>query len=111
MSTQNALAKYSKAVQAVKDHQEDNKEVFDAHQKLVFDVIDAENELRDAVAESAEEVIKDGLSNGTHKVTVTRQTQRVYNEEKMHQFLSPTQFAQVVNDVTRPVKISITEIK
>jgi uncharacterized protein YdcH (DUF465 family) len=106
MSTQNSLDKYTRAVEAIKDHQGANKAVFDEHQRLLYNLMDAENELRDAVAESGE-----GISNGSHKVTVVPQTQRIYSEDKLHQYLNSEQFADVVNDVTRPPRITIGEVK
>lgn len=102
MSTHNSLEKYTSAFEAMEAHKESNQAVFKEHERLLFNLIDAENELRDAVAESGQ-----GVSNQTHVVTVTPQTQRVYSEEKMHQYLTSSQFAEVVNDVTRPPRIII----
>ena len=98
--------KYTNAIDAQKDHMSNNPEVFKENNRLVMAIIDAENELRDAVAESGT-----GVSNGSFNVTITPVAQRIYNEDKLHEFLSPTQFAQVVNDVTRPARITIGALK
>lgn len=71
-----ALEKYTLAKQAIDSHLAANKPVFDAHQKLVMTLMDADNELRDAVAESGS-----GVSNPEFTVTVTPQTQEVWDED------------------------------
>jgi hypothetical protein len=102
MSKESALEKCTKAIEKRNRFIEDNKAVFNGYEKIGGEIIDAENELRDAVAEA-----NTGVSNAEFTVTVTPQTQRVYNEDKLKQFLSGPQFADAVNDVTRPPKISI----
>lgn len=104
-----ALQKYSNAVAAVKEHKEANAGVFDAHEKLVFAVIDAENELRDAVA-----VSKEGVSNGMHRVTITPQTQTIVDPDdlKAHQgeALTPELIAELTKTYERPPRITIGEV-
>ena len=106
MSTvETLLQKFTNTKEALQEHIRENQAVFSAHEKLVMYVIDAENELRDAVAESGQ-----GINNGLYDVVVTPQTQRIYNEDNMHQYLNATQFADIVNDVKRPARITIREI-
>jgi len=106
MSKENALEKYTQAFEALNDHKVANQGVFEAHQNLLMRLMDAENELRDLVAEDEQ-----GLENSKIKVTVVPQTQRMYSEDKMHQYLTPIQFADVVSDVKRPPRITIKPIK
>lgn len=99
---ESALQRYTDAQDKLEQHIKDNQKVFDDHQKIVLELMDRDNELRDAVAEDGK-----GITNGLWNVTVTPQTQRVYNEDKMKQYMSGTQFADVVSDVTRPARITI----
>lgn len=78
MSKENALEKYARALQAVKDHTTENQRIFDIHKKFLFDLMDAENELRDAVAEE-----KAGVSNGAFTVTCDPQTQTTVDYEEL----------------------------
>lgn len=105
MSKESALERYTKAIEKRNEHIKTNKSVFDEHERIVGAVIDAENDLRDEVAEA-----NAGVENTDFKVTITPQTQRVYNEDKLKQYLSGPQFAEVVNDVTRPARISIRPV-
>lgn len=108
MSTQ--LDKYSKAVAALKDHQRANATVFEEHQRLLFNVMDAENELRDKVAET-----KQGEKGLDHEVTVQEQTQEVWEEEKTLQALGLTKQGAIDRGLIavnqRPPRISIKEVK
>lgn len=97
MSKESALSKYTNAVAAVEEHAKENKTVFESHQRLVGNVIDAENELRDAVAESGS-----GVSNGLFTVTYAPVTQTVFDEEKVRKACPD---AITVNQ--RPPKITI----
>lgn len=106
MNSEQALLKYTNAVDAVKDHIEKNKSIFDAHERLVFQVIDAENELRDAVAASGQ-----GVQNGSHKVTFEKQTQTIFDEDKMKCYLSAEEMQKVTTVNERPPRITINEIK
>lgn len=72
------LEKYTQAVARLKDHQEANKPVFDEHKELMLNVIDSENELRDAVA-----VTLQGEKNAYHEVVVREETQEVFEEDKV----------------------------
>jgi hypothetical protein len=129
MTTQ--LENYTKAVQTVKNHIEDNKEIFDAHQKLVMSVIDTENELRDAIAErvtaleadtseagiqALNEFVRTGAMNGSYKVTATPQTQTWADIEELDKEVSSGRMSKetrdrIVKTQKRPAKISITELK
>lgn len=105
MAKENLLQKYTQAIAARDEHIEENKSVFATHKKLVFAIIDAENELRDAVAESGS-----GVENGVFKVTCTPQTQVVYDNEALSKLLQPDEIDKVVKEVTRPSKIVISRI-
>jgi hypothetical protein len=111
MDPQNSLSKYSKAVQAVKDHQEKNREVFDAHKNLLMQVIDAEGELRDAVAENGA-----SISDESTKVTVTPQTQTWADIPTIDALItqgkiSATLRTEIVKTQQRPPRITISEVK
>ena len=106
MSKENSLEKYTMAVNAIEAHKEAHQAVFKEHERLLMNLIDTENELRDEVATDGS-----GVENSQFKVVVIPQTQRVYDEDKLHQLLNATQFASVVNDVQRSPRISIKPIK
>lgn len=102
-----ALDSFTRARQAVEDHVAANKPIFDAHQRLVGNVIDTENALRDAAAEAGK-----GLSNGTFNVTVTPQTQVFADIETIDQLIKegkidPSLREKIVKTVTRPPRITI----
>lgn len=97
---QAALEKYAKAVLSIKDYGDQNKSVFEEHNRLMMNVIDAESELRDIVA-----VEKKGFDNGMFKVVVTPMTQTVFDEERIRE-----EMPEAITVVERPLKISISEI-
>ncbi len=106
-----ALDKYTRAMDALKEHQSQNKAIFDVHQNLVMNVIDAENELRDTVAQ-----IGLPVSNGLYNVTITRQTQTFADIEVLDSMVSRGAMLQGVRDtivktVQRPPRITISAIK
>lgn len=107
MSKENSLEKYTKAIDALESHKESNKAVFEEHQKLVFEVIDAENVLRDDVAEA-----NAGVENGSYKVIVTPQTQTYGDVEAIDKLvadriISPELRNKIVVTTQRPAKITI----
>jgi len=97
-----ALEKYSRKAQEVESYVKNHQDVFGPHQKLLYDLMDAENELKDAVAEE-----KATVSNTQFECLYNKNIQRIYNENKMHELLTPTQFASVVDDVERSPRIVI----
>ena len=97
MSKESALTKYGNAVAALEDHIEANKPLFDAHQKLAMAVIDAENELRDAVAEDGS-----GVSNAAYIVTIEPKSQTIYDEAKIR-----AACPDAISTQTRPPRITI----
>lgn len=107
---ENALERYTQAVAAVKEHTEANANVFDAHKKLMLNLIDRENELRDAVAESGE-----GVENALHKVKCEPQTQEFFDVEKTLQALRVTKEGAIAAGVyivnQRPPRITISEVR
>ena len=97
-------------MEALKDHAESNKEIFDTHQKFILNVIDSENELRDYIAET-----KEGESNGTHQVTIIPQTQTWADIEEIDKLIaegviSPSLRERIVKTQDRPARVSIREI-
>ncbi len=109
MTTASALQKYTNAVDKRNDHIAQNKGVFDAHEKIVGEVIDAENELRDEVAASGE-----GIENGLYKVTTTPQTQEIYDESKVLAALGMTKDVAIEKGLIvinqRPARITISAL-
>ena len=111
MNAATSLEKYSRAVQAMKDHQEANIAVFDKHKSLMMQVIDADNELRDAVAESGA-----GISDNLTKVTITPQTQTWADIETIDRLIAQGKIAsalraEIVKTQQRPPRITISEQK
>lgn len=106
MSKETALQKYANAIEERNEHIAANKSVFEAHERIVFRILDAENELRDEVA-----MANQGVENGLYKVTITPQTQKVYDDEVLSKLLQPEEVSQVVKEVTRSPKISITALR
>jgi predicted transcriptional regulator len=110
MSKETALQNYTRAMGAVESNIELNKPVFDRQRTLTMAVIDAENALRDAVAEDGK-----GVSNGLYSVTVTPQTQTVYDETKILSRLGITREQAVTEGIItvnqRPPKITIGKEK
>ena len=107
MSKESALEKFTSAKQAIIDHIEQNKSVFEAHERLVGRLIDAENDLRDAVAEAGK-----GVSNADYTVTCTPQTQEVWDEQKTCEALRVSKEGAIAAGLLmvnkRPHRISIT---
>lgn len=104
------LNAYSNTVDAIKLHVEENKAVFDAHQKLVMRQIDADAVLRDAA------VVTGSLSNGRHDVTVTPQTMTYGDVEAIddliaHGLISPGLRDRIVKTIERPAHVRIGESK
>lgn len=111
MSKESALSRYSASMEALEKHQEENKAVFDNHKNLVNAVIDAENELRDALAEANE-----GVSDGHYRVTVTPQTQTWADIDELDRAIAEGKASnelrtRIVKTQTRPARISITATK
>lgn len=96
---ESALTKYGNAVGALEAHIEANKPTFEAHQALAMKVIDAENELRDAVAEDGS-----GVSNMAFTVTVEPKTQTIYDEEKIK-----ATCPEAITTQQRPPRITISK--
>lgn len=102
-----ALDKYTSAMNQLNDHTEKNQTVFNEHKNIMLRVIDAENELRDAVAES-----NAGISNGAFRVTVTPQTQTWADIEAIDRLIAagsiPASLREaIVKTTQRPARISI----
>lgn len=104
-----ALEKYSNVYAELKQHQKDNQSVFTAHQNIVLRLIDAENELRDAVAEAGA-----GISNADHVVTHTPQTQTWADIEVLDRMvadgkLNADLYKEIVKTQNRPPRITVGE--
>jgi hypothetical protein len=110
MNQTTALQQYTTAVENLKAHQEGNEVVFKEHARLLGLVLDARNQVEDAVAESGV-----GLENGMHRVTVTPMTQTIVDPDdlKAHagQTLTPELIDQLVKTQNRPPRITINEMR
>lgn len=103
-----SLTKYTSAHKQMMEHQRNNASVFDEHKRLMLLVIDAENELRDAVDEN-----KANVSNNDFRVTITPQTQTFADIEVIDRLIANGQISaslreSIVKTVQRPDRISIT---
>lgn len=106
MSAQNSLEKYTRAKQAVDAHIQANQVVFDAHQKLIFDLVDVENDLRDDVAEEAK-----GVSNADFSVIYEPITQEVVDMEALQAYIKAgTVPAAIIQKNQRPPRINIRAV-
>ena len=99
--TASALDRYTAAVEARDQHIRDNQSIFSVHEQIVNRIIDAENELRDGVAEEGA-----GISNGEFRVTVTPQSQEVCDLEALKANW-PQAAAATVKTFQRPPRITI----
>lgn len=125
MSKSHSLDKYSKLVAERDKHIEDNKAVFEAHEKIVFNILDVENELRDEVAEDFESLREQaktdptvrpeaeaGVSNGEYAVQVAAQTQTWADIEVIDKLIAEgvipaSKRAEIVKTQSRPPRITI----
>ncbi|MGZ8880290.1 MAG: hypothetical protein ACXW1N_08255 [Halobacteriota archaeon] len=110
MSATTLLDNYTNAKHAIEDHIEKHKDIFNAHQQIVFRLIDAEEALREAVDETGEEV-----SNGEYRVTITPQENEVCNFEKLDELIATKQIPDIRNlivqkNVRRP-RITISPVR
>lgn len=110
VSATTLLDNYTNAKHAIEDHIEKHKDVFNAHQQIIFRLIDAENALRDAVSETGEAV-----SNGEYRVTITQQDMEVCNFEKLDELIATKQIPDIRNLIVqkqvRPARITISPIR
>lgn len=107
MSTQNALEKFTSATNALKDFQDRHEEIFAEARRLGMLIVDAENELRDEVAEA-----KEGVSNGSYKVMYVPQTQTWADIEEIDALIAGGKVAEeyrarIVKTQERPGRITI----
>lgn len=104
----NALLKFTNATETVRDFERENDTVFGMHRRLGMAVIDARNELDDAVAESGT-----ALENHKFRVTVTPQTMTTYDEAKILAKLGITREQAVaegyIKEQVRPARITVSE--
>lgn len=128
MSKANSLDKYSRLVAERNKHIEDNKSVFDAHEKIVFNILDAENELRDKVAEEFESLVERaktdttvnpeaeaGINNGEFNVVVAGQEQTWADIDAIDKLIvegviPSNRRSEIVKTQKRPPRISIRKI-
>ena|SRR5579863_2468889 len=111
MSAETALEKYTKAVQNIKDHIEANSAVFTTHKALLMQQMDAENELRDIVAETMQ-----SISNNEIAVKVVKQSQTFADIPTLDEWVKNGEITQAMRDkavktIDRPPHISIKELK
>lgn len=107
-ASEKALQKYTLVKQEVLDHIEANQPVFSAHEKIVGRLIDAENELRDAVADA-----KQGISNESVIVTYTPQSQTFVDPDAVRarqgQVLTPQVISELIVTTERPARVTISQ--
>jgi hypothetical protein len=104
---QGALDRYTKACEDRDLDIAQNKAVFDKHEQIVMRIIDAENELRDVVAEE-----KLSFSNGSFNVTFTPQTQTYGDIEALDRLIADGNIDKkfreaLVKTISRPPRITI----
>lgn len=110
MTTQSALEKYTRAVENIKKHEIENSSVFERHADLLGKLMDAENELRDEVAEAGV-----GISNDSFNVKITPQKQTIADIEEVDKLvsagiLSASMRENIVKTFDRPAKITISRL-
>lgn len=111
MTVEQALNKFGIARIAVEEHINQNKPVFDAHERLVSAVIDAENALADEV-----EAAKVSANNGMFAVTYSPQTMTFADIEVIDKLIAEGKLdknlrAEIVKTVDRPAKIKTTDVR
>lgn len=104
---QTALERYENAVEAQKSHIKANEAIFKTHEQLAYQIIDAENYLRDIIAEE-----KEGVIGSDFTVTYTPQTQTYADIEVIDSLIAggiipQAKRAEIVKTVERPAKVSI----
>lgn len=104
-----ALEKYSAATRAIKAHLDENSGIFSAHQRLLMQQLDSENELRDAVAISGF-----GISNRDFVVTITPQSQTFVDPEYVKELIAQGKISKelegsLIQTQQRSPRISIRE--
>ena len=105
-----AIDSYTNAVEALEKHKASNPAFVNEHSRLLMAQIDAENELRDAVAES-----KAPISNGTYRVTYTPQSQTFADIEEVKKYLDATSADEMtrqrlIKTQERPPRITIGKV-
>ncbi len=116
MSIQNSLERFSKAKAEITEHIAQNEGVFKAHERLVGNLIDAENALRDdAAADPAVEATLQPVvvaTNGQFSVTVTPQFQEYVNVDELKiEARGNDTLLRLIKTVKRSPRINISERK
>jgi len=106
-----ALERYANAVQAIKDHIEDNPGVFKTHDSLVGVQIDADNNLRDIVSELGE-----GVTDGQYNVIVRNVNYETVDIGELDKLvdsgvLSKEVRNRLVKMTNRPAQITISQVR
>lgn len=104
---QTALERYEKAVEAQKNHIRANQSIFSTHEQLAYQIIDAENYLRDVIAEE-----KEGVIGSDFTVIYTPQTQTYADIDVIDNLIAggiipQARRAEIVKTVERPAKVFI----
>ena len=118
MSKTNALGRYARAFEARRDLIERNRPVFDEYERIGMGIIDAENELRDAVSDEADPKLPNeanGITGDGFNVTYTPQTQTFADIYVIDALIAggvipASKRAEIVKTVDRPARISIRPI-
>lgn len=115
MSTQSALNRYGRAVDAIEDHIRENKPIFDHHQRLVMSQIDARGDVEDEAVLEAEEIAKEPVIAGGFRVVAIPQTQEVWDEQKVLEAVNMSRGEAIAKGLlvvnNRPPRIVISKIK
>ncbi len=110
MSTFSALQRYVRTVDAIQNHIEENKAIFDDHQRLVMQEIDARSDVEDEAALEAESLAKEPLIVGSFRLIVHPQTMVVYNDEKIAE-IEKEKGISLKRTQSRPPRIVISKVK
>lgn len=107
MSNISALERFTAAQNKRKKLIAENKAIFDEYERIGGEIIDADNALRDSVAES-----KEGCQNDEWVVSFTPQTQTYADIEKIDQLIAggvipASKRDEIVKTVDRPARITI----
>lgn len=100
------LDRYTKAMEALQEDIADNATVFKNHENLVGAVIEAENDLRDVLADLAEAGDITGVNNGDYYASVTPQEQTVYDDELIKKTIPAA-----ITTTKRPPRIVVGKVR
>jgi hypothetical protein len=111
MEIQAALDSYTRATTALADLEKANESIFNTRKQLALRVLDADGELRDAVA-----IAGHGISNRNFEVKYTPNTMTFADIDVIDSLIkegkiSPDLRDKIVKTVDRPPRINIVQVK